>query len=237
MLLHIPGVGSSFAGNTYYAELNIVQNFSELKPYLTMFDSAQLEEIGDLANSFHFWGLNLLSTPQGSPFSSMLWLIPVLCLVTAWAQQFYMTKSRPVCSTQQGCMKFTMYLLPLISVVIAYTTPAAIGFLLGYFFPYRFLQSVITNKFYGPAIMGAKMEAQRVAFAGSGRSGDKTAPLSGAESLGRKNIIFLVSLRHRVRRSRKRQGRGIRKNRQGLKGVQGIILGRRNKKDGNCEEK
>ena len=88
MLLHIPGVGSSFAGNTYYAELNIVQNFSELKPYLTMFDSAQLEEIGDLANSFHFLGLNLLSTPQGSPFSSMLWLIPVLCLVTAWAQQF-----------------------------------------------------------------------------------------------------------------------------------------------------
>lgn len=161
ILTKIPGVASNFSGNTFYNEMQVVKHFSELRPYLTMFSQDQLSELDTFSKSFNLFGFDLLGTPQGSSFASLLWIIPVLCLVSAWLQQFYMNKTNPSMQQQQGCMKGMMYMMPLISVYFAYTMPAAIGFYWVISQLTGFLQTVIMQRFYGVDIMCAKQEAQR----------------------------------------------------------------------------
>ena len=63
---------------------------------------------------------------------------------------------------QQGCMKFTMYLLPLMTVWFAYVVPAAVGFywicssLIG-----GLLQSAV-QVFYGPQRLLAETRAKEL---------------------------------------------------------------------------
>ena len=193
MLNRIPGVSSMFNMNGgFYREMNIVQHFGKLKPYLTMFSDAQISELEKVSRSFNFLGLDLLGTPQGSAFSSMLWLIPVLCLVTYWGQQFYMERTSPAMRDQQGCMKYSMYLLPLVSVYFAYRMPGAIGFYWIVSAVFGFIQSVITNKFYGPVPVNAMAEAQRAALRFSEE--EKMKPLSYQEQKALEDKIYARSL-------------------------------------------
>ena len=190
VLVHLPGIGSNFAANNFYSEIEIVKHFSELKPALAeIFTESQLIKIEELSNSFQFLGLDLLGTPKGSAFSSMLWLIPVLCLVSAWAQQFYMTKRSPGMQQQQGCMKYSMFLLPLISVYFSYVMPAAIGFYWVLSSLTGFVQSVITNVFYGPAALSAKAEAQRAALRVQEEAAVKPLPYAEQKALEEKYLF------------------------------------------------
>lgn len=223
MLVRLPGIGSNFAANNFYSEMEIVKHFSELKPYLTMFDGSQLEKIEDLSNSFQFLGLDLLGTPKGSTFSSMLWLIPVLCLVTAWAQQFYMTKKSPGMQ-QQGCMKYTMYLLPLISVYFSYVMPAAIGFYWVLSSLTGFLQSVITNVFYGPAALSAKTEAQRAALRVQEEAAVKPLPYLEQKALEEK-FLFARQPAAQNEKGQKKASSGKQKKKSTGKGNSGDYLG------------
>ena len=114
-------------------------------------------------HGFQFFGLDLLQTPQTSDFMSMMWLIPVLCLVSSWASQFIMMKTQPTMQQQQGCMKYFFYGMSLFTAYLAFTMPGAVGFywiiqnLLG------ILQSFITYKFFGQNDLVARAEAARVA--------------------------------------------------------------------------
>ena len=51
----------------------------------------------------------------------MLWLIPVLCLVSSLVTQWLMPKITGNQMAMQGCMKWMMFILPLFSAWIAYT--------------------------------------------------------------------------------------------------------------------
>lgn len=163
LLSQIPGAGATFTGQ--YAEIQIVQNFGFLKDYLAnIFSTTDLSHIASFSQGFNFLGLNLLGTPQGSSFSSGLWSIPVLCFVSSLGASIFSQKVTGASQSQQGCMKWMLYLMPLISAWFAYIVPAAVGFYWIVSNVLMFAQTAVINVFYNTNIMTAKGEASRVAL-------------------------------------------------------------------------
>lgn len=156
----IPGMVSTTG---IYSELQIIQNFDALRDNLTMFSAHDLEKIEEFSHGFKFLGLDLLSTPQGAPFTTFLWLIPVLSLVTSVAFQVYTMwyQAKTTGQKPQGCMIAMTCVLPLISLYWAYTMPAAVGFYWVISSLTSWAQSIITNKYFSAAQMTAMTEAQR----------------------------------------------------------------------------
>ena len=155
---HIPGMTSV----STYIELDIVKNWAYLKDHLTMFSASDVEKIESFTTGFDFLGLNLLGTPSEEGFMSFLWIIPVLTLLSSWGMQFVMNKLNPNSAeaqqSQQGCMKYTMYLLPLLSAYWAYIMPAAVGIYWVVSSLVGAAQSVIMNKFFSNEQLTAKQE-------------------------------------------------------------------------------
>jgi YidC/Oxa1 family membrane protein insertase len=168
MMTKLPGIGSSF--NAQYVQIDIVKNYVDLKPYLTMFNGDELSKMEFFSHGFKFLGLNLLDTPSdasnlfGTLFRSNLWIIPVLCLISSLASQYFMTKLQPGMQQQQGCMKAMLYVFPLFTAWLACTMPAAIGFYWIISTVTGFLQTVILNIWYNPEDLNARAEAGRIAL-------------------------------------------------------------------------
>ena len=156
----IPGMTST---GGIYSELQIIRNFSAVRENLTMFSQADLAKIEDFSKGFKFLGLDLLTTPQGAAFSTMLWLIPVLSFVTSVAFQVYtmIYQKKTTGQNPMGCMLVITCVFPLLSLWWAYTMPAAVGFYWIISSLTSWAQSVITNKYFSAAQMTAKAEAQR----------------------------------------------------------------------------
>lgn len=159
----IPGVVSST--NTLYSELQIIHSFDALRDNLTMFNAQEIEKIADFSKGFKFLGLDLLATPQGSSFSTFLWLIPVLSLVSGFAYQIYMIwyQKKTTGQSQTGCMLAMAFVFPIISLYWAYTMPAAVGFYWVISSLTSWAQSIITNRFFSAQQMTAMNEARRAA--------------------------------------------------------------------------
>lgn len=164
----LPGIGNNF--NNFYGQIDILKlaQTSEGVTYLSgFFDAGQIEQIRQFGASCNLFGLDLLGRPSElgfNPFVNPLILIPFLCLVSSVGAQLITMKIQSNGQQMQGCMKYTLLLMPLFSAYIAYTVPAAVGYywiistLLG------LLQTIILQKFYNVNIMTAKSEAQRVAL-------------------------------------------------------------------------
>ena len=163
LLSQIPGVGTTLNVG-YYSQMEIIKHFDQLRPHLTMFTGDELSRMESLSRGFNFCGLNLLDTPQSSHFLTFMWVIPALCLLTSLLSQVIMMKMQPGMSQQQGCMKWMLYLMPLLTAWIAYTVPGAVGFYWTIQTTVSFVQSMLLRKFYSPALVSAKAEAQRVAL-------------------------------------------------------------------------
>ncbi len=160
----LPGIGAGI--NSQYGEISIFRYFNFLQKYLVdqngspLFSQNEVDSINHFAGGFNFCGLDLLATPSQSSFSSMMWLIPVLCFVTSVISMLVMQKLNG--TKMQGCMVLMVVLMPLFSAWIAYTVPGAVGFywiastILG------FVQSLIMYIFYSPSIIEARAEASRV---------------------------------------------------------------------------
>lgn len=155
----IPGIAST----NQYVELEIVKNFDALKDHLTMFSADDVQKIEFFGKGFKCFGLDLFASPNTSSFASMLWIIPVLALVTYWGQSFVMQKLQPTQQqgAGQGCMKVMMYGMPLLSAYWAYIMPAAVGFYWIISALVGFAQTLITHKYFSPEQVSAKSEASR----------------------------------------------------------------------------
>lgn len=159
----IPGV--SITGN--YMELEILRHFPALKDYFLshqIFTADEAARIESFNQGFRFLGLDLLATPKGSPWTSMLWLIPVLCLVSYWGMQWLTTKISGNAQAQQGCMKVMFFVLPLFSAYWAYVMPAAVGLYWVVSSLLQMVQSYVLYKMYSPAKVAAHNEAAHVAL-------------------------------------------------------------------------
>ena len=156
----VPGMVST---GGIYSELQIIQNFNAVRDNLTMFSAQDLAKMEDFSKGFKFLGLDLLSTPQGSAFSTMLWLIPVLSFVSSFAFQIYtmVYQKKTTGQNPQGCMLVLTFVFPLLSLWWAYSMPAAVGFYWIISSLTSWAQSIITNKYFSAAQMVAKGEAQR----------------------------------------------------------------------------
>lgn len=159
----LPGIGTSF--NNFYGQIDIIKlaQTPQGTTYLSgFFDANTIDQIKDFGQGFHSFGLDLLGRPNEG--FTILLIIPVLCLVTSVLSQFFTMKLQGTAQMQQGCMKYMLLLMPLVSAYIAYTVPAAVGFYWIVSTVLGFLQTVILQNFYSANIMGAKAEAQRVAL-------------------------------------------------------------------------
>ncbi len=170
MLSHVPGLGTSF--NAQYAQIEIVKNFQNLKPFLTMFSPSEMARLESFNHGFMFLGLNLLDTPCdpanifGTLFRSNLWVIPVLCLISYILTQYFTMKLQPSAmqQQQQGCMKYMLYAMAFVSAWFACTVPAAVGFYWIISSALGFLQTIAMNTWYGPDDLNAQSEARRIAL-------------------------------------------------------------------------
>lgn len=164
-IMYVPGL--SMSANSAYQQIEFIKHFhavSDTAFIQGLFSPEQIGAIDSFAQSFNFLGLDLLATPKDFGFSVLL-LIPGLCFVTSVGSQFFMMrmKGNPM-QQQQGCMKWMLLAMPLISVYFSYIVPAAVGFYWICSTVIGFLQSVIINKFYSPVVLTAKAEAQHVAL-------------------------------------------------------------------------
>lgn len=166
----IPGYSliSGLAGNTtggVYQEINLVRVLSEIPELITkLFGEADLDRINMFVDGFNFAGFNLLTTPSSQGIFSIYFLIPVLCFVSSVGSQIITMRLNGNMQNQQGCMKVMLYGLPLFSAWIAYSVPAAVGFYWICSSIFALVQSIIMHKFYSPAKLTAKAEAQHVAL-------------------------------------------------------------------------
>lgn len=166
----IPGfsaTGSAVMGTgATYQEINLVRILADSKELINQLfttgnDAANVEMF---VNGFNFAGFNLLISPSSQGFFSIYILIPVFCFVTSVATSLITMKLNGNAQSQQGCMKIMFIGLPLFSAWIAYSVPAAVGFYWICNSVFSLVQSLIMGKFYSPAILTAKSEAQHIAL-------------------------------------------------------------------------
>lgn len=142
-----------------YKELDIINNWAVLKDQLTMFDAADVAKIEFFTEGFTFCGLDLLQTPQSASFFEFLWIIPVLSMLSNYFMQFYMSRTSTV--KQQGCMKYMLYAMPLLSAYWAFIFPAAVGLYWVVSSMTGGLQSVIIHTFFSNNHLATEKEARR----------------------------------------------------------------------------
>ncbi len=162
-IAYINTVPGMVAGNTLQQELVILRNWGTLRENLApMFSATDVARIDDFAGGFRFLGLDLLGTPATAPFEELLWLIPVLSLLSYVGMQVYqMWYQKKQGASNQGCMIVMMIVFPLMSAYWAYTMPAAVGFYWVVSALTSWAQTMITNKYFSVGQMTAMQEAQR----------------------------------------------------------------------------
>lgn len=163
-LATIPGISATFSSR--FPEMEILRNFDSLRDLFEknhIFLPDEMERISGFSHSFNFLGLNLLDTPTASSFGSMMWLIPIVCLLFNIGTQVYMMFTNDAMKNQQGCMKVTMLLMPLLTAFLAFTMPGAIGFYWICNSITMFGQTLVTNYFFSRDHMIANQEARRIA--------------------------------------------------------------------------
>ena len=173
----IPGVNVS--STNIYHEMDILRVFSNPasmeilnshgKGISSILTSTEISEIQNLAGGFNLFGVNLLDIPdRGSllaSFASVSILIPILVLITSIGSQIVTMKLQGnMMNQQQGCMKYSLLALPLITVFISYSVPGAVGFYWICSTVIGFVQTLVINKFYSPLVLTARTEAQHAAL-------------------------------------------------------------------------
>ncbi len=108
-----------------------------------------MDKLDNLSNNMQFAGLDLGATPG---FELPLILIPILSLIMSLAQmiisQIIQKKTNPDMPEQPGCAKFTLYIMPLFSLYIAFQVPAGVGFYWAMSYLLGILQSLVVYKFW-----------------------------------------------------------------------------------------
>ncbi len=164
MITQIPGIALG-GTNSFYSELDLLSHFDKLQgPLSAVFAPGDMAMIAPLSKGFHLFGLNLLETPSTAGFASLLWIIPLLSLITTLVQQMVTTRMQGNAAQMQGCMKVMMYGMVLLSVYISYTVPAAVGFYYVLSSLFGFVQTIVLHKFYNADILNTKEEGARIAL-------------------------------------------------------------------------
>lgn len=118
-------------------------------------------ELNELNDKLEFLGIPLGKDPASDLGWPMI-LIPILAFVFSMAQTLISNKTMEMNSpgTNTGCMKGTMFIMPIFSVVLVFTVPAGAGFYWTISYLFGILQTLLLNKLYNPAKLRAEAEAE-----------------------------------------------------------------------------
>ncbi len=121
-------------------------------------DRANLAELDD---KLEFLGIPLGQEPSNNLGWPMI-LIPILAFVFSMAQTLISNKTMEMNNpgTNSGCMKATMFIMPVFSLVLVFTVPAGAGFYWTISYLFGIAQTLILNKLYSPAKLRAQAEAE-----------------------------------------------------------------------------
>lgn len=148
-----------------YPEHQVIRHFDVLEDKLApFFTQEEVDRIQLFSEGFDLFGMDLFLAPRDAGWRSPMMIIPILSFIVNMLTQFYSERSNPNRNMQQqGCMRVTMYLLPLLSVYYAYSMSGAMGIYWVASGLTGFLQIVVTNQFFSVHHMTAKAEAAREA--------------------------------------------------------------------------
>lgn len=113
-------------------------------------------ELEELYGNLNFIGIKLGVVPKDDLGFPII-LVPIISFLMALAQTFIsnriMAKSNPEAAAMAGTgpMKIMMYVMPLMSLWIAFTVPAGAGFYWTISYAFGIAQTIILNKLYNPA--------------------------------------------------------------------------------------
>lgn len=152
-------------GKNHYAQLSIIKRFAAEPHLFNMFTSSEASDILDFNKGFNFFGMDLSLTPKSSQFADLIWVWPVLCLLTMVASVFISQKLNSVPTTEgAGCMKFMPYFMSVPFIFVVFNAPAAVGFYYAVSNILMIVQTFVIAKYYNPHIITAKQEAARIAL-------------------------------------------------------------------------
>ncbi|MBO5911839.1 MAG: YidC/Oxa1 family membrane protein insertase [Clostridia bacterium] len=117
---------------------------------------------------FNFFGIDLTEDPDFSwkifGDFQVNWLIPIASFVAALASgvvsQMIQKKTNPEAPNMMAMMLF----MPLFSLYIAFSAPCALGFYWAISSIVSGALQILTQKFYGPAVVNAKEQAKGIVF-------------------------------------------------------------------------
>lgn len=151
---------------TLQRELYVINRYGEVEQtgdtsaYDSLSPTAK-SDLSELNDRLEFLGIPLGKDPASDLGWPMI-LIPILAFIFSMAQSIISTKTMDMNNpgTNSGCMKGTMFIMPLFSIVLVFTVPAGAGFYwtISYFF--GILQTLLLNKLYNPAKLRAEAEAE-----------------------------------------------------------------------------
>lgn len=128
--------------------------------YNLLSDAAK-SDLAELNDKLEFLGIPLGKDPASDLGWPMI-LIPILAFVFSMAQTLISTKTMEMNTPGQnaGCMKGTMFIMPIFSVVLVFTVPAGAGFYWTISYLFGILQTLLLNKLYNPEKLRAVAEAE-----------------------------------------------------------------------------
>lgn len=112
-------------------------------------------ELEELYGNLNFVGIKLGVVPKDEMGFPMI-LVPIVSFLMALAQTFIsnkmMAQSNPEAAAAAGMapMKIMMYVMPLMSLWIAFTVPAGAGFYWAISYAFGIAQTIVLNKLYNP---------------------------------------------------------------------------------------
>lgn len=118
-----------------------------------------LQSVTEFSQNFTIFGANLGKTPEFHPETwtkeaLILFLIPFAAGVAQFISSLYMQihqkKTNPTAAQAGGCMNVAMLLMPIWSVMIAFSVPAGIGFYWIWSSLFSFLITFALNQYFTP---------------------------------------------------------------------------------------
>ena len=128
-------------------------------------NTAAKENLVELYDNLNFLGIKLGQVPRDNMRFPML-LVPIVSFIMAFLQTFITNKinakTNPAAAEMagMGVMKVMMYVMPLISLWIAFTVPAGAGFYWTVTYAFGIIQTLALNKLYNPIKLREQAEAE-----------------------------------------------------------------------------
>lgn len=162
----------------YYVDGSLYRELRALKAYENPDNRALFElneeitpeirgRVDTLMDRMYFGPINLIDQPS-LQFNALL-IVPIISFLFSFAQmiisQRISRKQNPAMADQPGSAKIMLYMMPFVSLWIAFTVPAGAGFYWAVSYLFSIVQSLLTAKFWPAEKIRAQAKAKMEAAA------------------------------------------------------------------------